>query len=344
MTETSKIRIRISNKLRWGILGCANIAVEAVMPAIAASELNVLEAVASRDVAKGRAVAERFGIAKAYGSYEELLRDPDIDAVYIPLPNHLHKEWTIKAAEAGKHVLCEKPIALNAREAEEMAEACARAGVVLAEAFMYRHHPRIDTILGLVRGGEIGELRAIRGSFTFNNAEDHANIRLRPEWGGGSLYDVGVYPLTAARLITGSEPEAVTVHALFSPEHGNVDMMASGLVEFAGGVSLAFDCGMWADYRNTLEIVGTKGRIEVPESFKPEPGTPDCIVYANGQRRVIEPSPVNQYSLQADDFARAVFGETPQRFAPDDAVKNMRLVEACLLSARERRRVTLGNQ
>ncbi|MBB6669849.1 Gfo/Idh/MocA family protein [Cohnella nanjingensis] len=327
-------------KLRWGIIGGANIAVNAVMPAIAQSELNALEAVASRDTAKGRAVADKFGIAKAYGRYEELLADPEIDAVYIPLPNHLHREWAIRAAEAGKHVLCEKPLVLNAREAQEMVDACRQAGVHLAEAFMYRHHPRMAKVRELIRSGGIGELRAIRGAFTFNNAGDAANIRYRADWGGGGLYDVGVYPLTAARYVMEREPEAVTVQALFSPAHDNVDMMASGLVEFAGGVSLTFDCGMWADFRNFVEIVGTEGRIEIPQTFLPGAETPDYVLHAKGERREEPASQVNQYTLQADNFARAVWGEPP-RFAPEDAVLNMKLIDACYRSARERTRVTL---
>ncbi|MCC3375083.1 Gfo/Idh/MocA family protein [Cohnella sp. REN36] len=329
-----------NRKLRWGIVGGANIAVNAVMPAIAQTELGVLEAVGSRDAAKSREIADKFGIAKAYGSYEELLADPAVDAVYIPLPNHLHREWAIRAAEAGKHVLCEKPLALDAREAQEMADACRNAGVHLAEAFMYRHHPRMRKIRELIRSGAIGELRAIRGAFTFNNAGDAANIRYRAEWGGGGLYDVGVYPLTAARYLLEREPEAVTVQAFFSPGHDNVDMMASGLVEFAGGVALTFDCGMWADFRNFVEIVGTEGRIEIPETFLPRADSPDYILHAKGERREEPASRVNQYALQADSFARTVFGEAPA-FEPEDAVLNMKLIDACYRSARERTRITL---
>jgi predicted dehydrogenase len=167
----------MTQKLRWGIMGCAQIATGSVMPAIQESETGVIHAIASRGLTKSSAVAAEFGIEKAYGSYEELLADPDVDAVYIPLPNHLHCEWVIRAAEAGKHVLCEKPVALNSREAEAMVAACRKAGVLLAEAYMYRHHPRIAELQEIIASGEIGELRSIRGTFTYNDATDTSNIR-----------------------------------------------------------------------------------------------------------------------------------------------------------------------
>lgn len=330
-----------NRQLRWGIVGCAGIAINAVMPAIQQSSTGSLAAVASRNLEKSREVASRFDVPKAYGSYEELLADEDIDAVYIPLPNHLHKLWAIRAAEAGKHVLCEKPLALTAAEAEEMAAAAAKAGVVLAEAFMYRHHPRWSRIRTILDGGEIGELRAIRGAFTFNNAEDLANIRLKPEWGGGSLYDVGCYPLSAARFLLGQEPEAVTVLAQFSDRHGGVDMMASGLAEFPGGIGLTFDCGMWTEHRQLLEIVGSEGTIELPLAFTAGGEDAAFTVTVRGEKRAEVPEAANPYVVELDDFAAAAFGERPQRFAPADAVKGMAVLEACLASARERRRVEL---
>jgi D-xylose 1-dehydrogenase (NADP+, D-xylono-1,5-lactone-forming) len=325
-------------KLRFGVLGCAKIAVRAVIPGIQSSESCEVVAIASRDQAKANETAAELNIPKAYGSYEELLADDQIDAVYIPLPNHLHKEWTIRAAEAGKHVLCEKPIALNANEASEMVEACNKAGVKLAEAFMYRHHPRYEQIKAIIDSGEIGTIRGIHGTFTFNNAKDVTNVRYKRYMGGGSIYDVGCYPLSAARLILESEPEAVTVQAFFSPEHDYVDMFASGLVEFPGNIPLTFDCGMWAAFRNTLEIVGTEGRIEVPEAFI---GNPNFYVVTNDQRREVEFPQMNQYSLQADSFAKSIFQDAPLRFDPIDAVKNMRVIDACLKSANERIRVVL---
>lgn len=328
-------------RLRWGILGCAAIADRAVIPAIQASETGELIGIASRDESKAKAKAEQFGIPKSYGSYEALLADPDIDAVYIPLPNHMHKEWTIEAAKAGKHILCEKPLALNGSEAQEMVDFCEEAGVHLAEAFMYRHHPRIARVKEIIASGEIGDLRAIRGVFTYNGAASAGDIRQVKAWGGGGLYDVGVYPLSAARLIMGVEPEAVTVHALFSPEHDDVDMMASGLVEFPGNVALTFDCGMWATFRNELEIVGTEGTIVLKPSFLPSKENDDITIQVGSAIRKEGPYGVDAYVAQSDQFAKVVRGEEPPAYPSQDAVASMRLIDACLESARKRQRVVL---
>ncbi|OBZ13126.1 Gfo/Idh/MocA family protein [Bacillus sp. FJAT-26390] len=331
-----------TDKLKWGILGCAGIAKRAVIPGLKLSELNEVAAIASRSLDNAKKTAEELHIETAYGSYEELLADPSIDVVYIPLPNHLHREWTIRAAEAGKHILCEKPLALTAKEAAEMAEAAAKAGVLLSEAFMYRYHPRYDMIKKLIDAGEIGEVRGIRSAFTFNNAGHKENVRYRKEWGGGSIYDVGCYPINAARLLLGKEPEAVTVQALFSPEHDDVDMMASGLVEFEGSVSLTFDCGMWAAFRNPLEVLGSDGTIEVPSAFVTgEPGSGNFFVSAKGERREVEVPHVNAYTAQADHLAQAIKGGTQLQFGGSDAVRNMKVIDACLESAHERKRVLL---
>jgi predicted dehydrogenase len=334
----------VANQLRWGILGCAGIAERAVIPGIHASETGVVAAIASRDLAKSKEMAAKLNIGQAYGSYEEILADSEIDAVYIPLPNHLHMEWTLRAAQAGKHVLCEKPIALDAVQAEKMVTACEQAGVQLAEAFMYRHHPRYDRIKDIIRSGEIGAIRGIHGSFTFNNAASSGNVRFHRYMGGGSLYDVGCYPISAARYLLEQEPNAATMHAFFSPEHDDVDMMASGLLEFTGGVALTFDCGMWAAGRNTLEVVGALGRIELPSAFvtHPSPGSNFFVITKDGRREVDVPD-VNQYALQADDMAYAIWGKRPLRFEAMDAVRNMRVMDACLQSAREHVRVVISN-
>ncbi|WP_110930845.1 Gfo/Idh/MocA family protein [Paenibacillus bouchesdurhonensis] len=333
----------MDKKLRFGILGCAGIAIKDVMPAIQKSEYGVLAAVASRNLEKSKSVAEQFGIATAYGSYEELIEDTTIEAIYIPLPNHLHKEWAIRAMEAGKHVLCEKPIALDSEEAAEMAAVAKRKGVVLAEAFMYRHHPRWRRIREIIESGELGELRLIRGAFTYNNAKDLDNIRLQPEWGGGSLYDVGCYPISAARFILGQEPEAITVHAQFSDKHFGVDMMAAGIVEFPGGLALTFDCGMWTEHRQLLEIVGSEGRIDIPHAFTVgDDQDASYTVTIRGESRVEgRDDKADPYAMEVDDLAKAVFGIQPPRFSPDDALQGMRVLEAGLASARERRRISL---
>lgn len=329
-------------KIRWGIIGCAGIAKRAVIPGIQQSETGEVSAIASRGLEKAKKTAEELNIPTAYGSYEELLADPNIDGVYIPLPNHLHKEWAIRAAEAGKHVLCEKPLAINASEAGEMVEACEKAGVVFAEAFMYRYHPRYTMIQDIIKSGEIGELRGIHGNFTFNNSKDMGNVRYKQEWGGGSLYDVGVYPISAARMLLDQEPQAATVHALFSEEHDNVDMMASGILEFGKGVALTFDCGMWAAFRNHLEILGTEGRIEVPSAFVVnQDETDNFYVFTNEGRREVEVPRLNQYALQADALGRSIRTGEPLPFPATDAIHNMKVLDACLTSAKERRRVEI---
>lgn len=329
-------------KLRWGIMGCAGIAIRAVVPGIQQSARGEVVAIASRNEAKAAETAAKLNIPKSHGSYEALLQDPDVDAVYIPLPNHLHKEWTIRAAEAGKHVLCEKPFSIDASEAEEMVAACERHGVKLAEAFMYRHHPRYSRIREIIASGEIGTVRGIHGTFTFNSSGNTTNFRNNQEMGGGSIYDIGVYPISAARLLLGQEPEAATVHAFFSPEHGGVDMMASGLLEFPGSVGLTFDCAMWAAGRNTLEVLGTEGRIELPSAFVCNPSQPSVFyVTVKGNRREETMEPINQYSLQADDLAASVLDGAPLAFPASDAIANMRVIDACLESARTRSRVVV---
>lgn len=329
-----------NRKLRWGILGCAGIAKRAFIHGVEQSVSGTVAAIASRDEAKAKETAEQFGIPTYYGSYEALLRDDSLDAVYIPLPNHLHKEWTIRAAEHGKHVLCEKPIALNAEEAKEMAAACEQAGVQLAEAFMYRHHPRYTRIKEIIKSGEIGTVRNIQGTFTFNNAANGDNVRFHKRMGGGSLYDLGVYPISAARYILEAEPEAATVHVFYSREHDDVDMMAAGLLEFADSVALSFVCSMWASHRNFMEILGTEGRIEVPNAYGSNAGSNLSVITGAGERKE-DISSINHFTLQAEDFATVIFANSAPRFGPQDAVKNMRVVDACQRSARERARITI---
>ncbi|MBY0144250.1 Gfo/Idh/MocA family protein [Neobacillus niacini] len=329
-------------KILWGIIGCAGIAKHSVIPGIQKSETGEVAAIASRGLDKAKQTAEELNIPTAYGSYEELLADPTIEVVYIPLPNHMHKEWVIRAAEAGKHVLCEKPLALTAQEAQEMVAACEKAGVAFAEAFMYRYHPRYNVIHDIIQSGEIGEIRGIHGTFTFNNAKDKNNIRYKQDWGGGSLYDVGVYPISAARMLLNEEPQAATVHALLSEEHDYVDMMASGILEFNKGVALTFDCGMWAAFRNTLEVLGTDGRIEVPSAFVVNQDERDnFFVHTKDGRREVEVPHLNQYALQADAIGRSIRNGEPLPFPASDAVLNMKVLDACLTSARERRRVEI---
>ncbi|OWA37835.1 oxidoreductase [Saccharibacillus sp. O16] len=327
-------------KLRWGIMGTAAIAESAFIPAVQESERGQVLAVASRNVEKSRKMADRTGVPRSYGSYEELLADPEIDAVYIPLPNHLHKEWTIRAAQAGKHVLCEKPAALNAEETAEMLRVCEEQGVLFAEAFMYRYGSKHQRVRQIMESGEIGEIRALHGVFNYCTPDDKGNVRFNQAMGGGSIYDVGVYPISAARMILGTEPIWASAHAFFSPEHDDVDMAANGLLAFPGGVALSFECGMWAYNRSYFEITGTLGRIELPCMFGWREN-PQIIVITDQQRREEKLPCVNHYTLQADAFAQAVCGEAPLPYPSADAIGNMRAVDACLRSAREGIRVSL---
>ena len=327
-----------TKKVRWGILSTASIAKRSVIPGIQESKRNEVVAVASRSLEKAQEFSNELGIPKAYGSYEALLDDPEIDAVYIPLPNHLHKAWTIKAAEAGKHVLCEKPIAIDTKEVMEMATFCKDAGVMLVEAYMYRHQERYEAIKDRIKNGEIGEVRGMHGVFTFNGANNKDNIRFRKDWGGGSIYDVGCYPISAARFLLDKEPVAVTTHALFSPEHGDVDMMASGLMEFPNDIALTFDCGMWAESRNTLEILGSEGRIVLPTAFL---GDQSYQIIKNGETEMIHADNINPYALQADRFAESILDGKAVKFSTEDMLGNMKAIEGALLSAEKKERIIL---
>jgi xylose dehydrogenase (NAD/NADP) len=331
-----------TTKLRWGILGCAAIAKGSFIPGVRESQTGMIQAISSRSFDKAKDTAAEFEIPTFYGSYAEILEDPDIDAVYIPLPNHLHKEWTVRAAAAGKHVLCEKPIALDEAEAKEMVDACEYAGVFLAEAYMYRHHPRWQIMKDIMQSGEIGEIRNIHATYTCNHSHLQENVRFHRHMGGGSIYDVGCYPITAARFLLDQEPFATTVKALFSPKHDDVDMMATGLLEFPGDIALSFDCAMWASPRNTLEILGTNGRIQAHSAFvsRPNPSCHFFIVNDTEMREMIVPYE-NPYALQADDLAYAIWERKPLRFQPKDAIFNMRALDACLRSAREHVRIQI---
>ncbi|MBO7744306.1 Gfo/Idh/MocA family oxidoreductase [Paenibacillus sp. MWE-103] len=332
-------------KLRWGIMGCAQIAAKAFIPSVRVSDMQAIAAVASRDEAKARSYADTHGIPGAYGSYQDLLTDPNIDAVYIPLPNHLHREWTIEAARAGKHVLVEKPMAVTASDAAAMVEACERFGVHLQENVMYRCHPRYDRIKDILRSGEIGTIRGVHGVFTSDRSALAGDIRFVREMGGGSLYDIGCYLFSAARYLLETEPVAATAQAFFSPDHGGVDMMASGLVEFPGDAALTYQCGLWADFANTLEIRGTRGTIRLPSAFSLRGDlSPDIQVTANGETRTEPFERGNQQQALLDGFARAVLLGEPEAIGPWDGVRNLRVIEASLTSAREKRRVTIEPQ
>jgi predicted dehydrogenase len=323
-------------KVRWGVLGVARIATEKVIPAMQKGRWSVVTAIASRDRAKAEAAALRLGIPKAYGSYEELLSDPDIDAIYNPLPNHLHVPWTTNAAERGKHVLCEKPIALSAAEARQLLDVRDRTRVKIQEAFMVRTHPQWVRAWELVRGGHIGELRAMLGAFSYFN-QDPANIRNIPEFGGGGVMDIGCYLINTSRFIFDREPSRVAGLIERDPSM-KVDRLASMLLDFDGGHSAGTCSTQMVPYQR-IHIFGTRGRIEVEIPFNAPPDRP-CRLFVDsgadlfgGSVQTIELSICDQYTIQADLFSKAILDRTDVPSPLEDAVRNMACIEAVFRSA-----------
>jgi predicted dehydrogenase len=327
--------------VRWGVLGCAGIAAKAVIPAIQSSRLGRVEAIASRDPGRAGEMAARFGIAKAYGSYEALLADPEIDAIYNPLPNHLHVPMTIRALEQGKPVLCEKPTALNADEATKLAAAQKAAGLPVAEAFMVRHHPQWKRARVLIAEGRIGEARAIQTIFSYY-LDDPRNVRNQASIGGGGLYDVGCYAINTARFLFGSEPKRAIALVERDPAFGT-DRLTSGLLEFPEGRQLAFTCSTQLSLTQKVTVLGTRGRLEIPVPFNAPADKPTVLVVddgrdlAGGGREEIAIEPVDQYREQADAFAAAVLSGEPLISGIDDAVANMKAIDALIRSAKSGR-------
>ncbi|MBV9929282.1 MAG: Gfo/Idh/MocA family oxidoreductase [Acidobacteria bacterium] len=326
----------MNEKVRWGVLGAAKIAVEKVIPAMQKGAWSEVRGLASRDAGAAARAARELGIAKSYGSYEELLADPEIEAVYNPLPNHLHVPWTLKAAAAGKHVLCEKPIALNAEEARLLLDARDRWGVKIQEAFMVRTHPQWLAARGLVRSGRVGELRAIEAFFSYFN-RDPANIRNIPEAGGGALMDIGCYPIQISRFVYGAEPRRVLGFVERDPEM-KTDRLTSAILEFETGRA-AFTCSTQLAPHQRVELVGTQGRIEIEIPFNAPPDRPTRILVDDGSAlgganaETIEFPPCDQYTIQGDLFSRAVREGTGQAAPLEDAVSNMAVIDAVFRSA-----------
>jgi D-xylose 1-dehydrogenase (NADP+, D-xylono-1,5-lactone-forming) len=327
----------MADKIRWGVISTAKIARTAVIPAIKASRNGIVYGVASREASKARAYADELGIECAYGSYEEMLADPNIDAVYNPLPNDGHAPWSIAAAKAGKPTLCEKPLAMNAEEAQQMVDAFRAEGVLLAEAFMYRYHPQHTQIRKLLDDGTIGPLKLIDACFTYSMALSVTdNVRLKPELGGGGLMDVGCYCINACRMITGEEPDAVTGQQVIGPVSG-VDEFFVGTLHFPSGVVAHFDCGMRARFRQQYTVIGPDGSITAEQAFRPpEDDTTNITVWpGKGDPRTIVVPATNQYRLMVEDFADAVKQGHKMTYDPADSVKNMRVIDALLRAAQD---------
>lgn len=317
--------------LRWGVLSTANIAQEKVIPGLRRAAGCEVVAIASRDEARARAAARRLGIDRAHGSYDALLADPEVDAVYVPLPNHLHARWTIEAARAGKHVLCEKPLAMTVDEAQGMVDACRDAGVLLMEAFMYRLHPSWVAVRELVASGRIGRLRAIDSWFSYFN-DDPANIRNQPEAGGGALYDIGCYCVNLSRMLFAAEPDRVLGTVIRDPELG-IDVLTSGLLGFGDGVA-TFTCSTRTEPDQRVDVYGTEGRISIEIPFNIPPDRPTRVLVAAGgdppvtpATEVLEFATADPYAVEAERFAAAVQAGGPVPVPPADGVANLRVLE-----------------
>jgi predicted dehydrogenase len=325
-----------TQKVRWGVLGAARIATVKVIPAMQAGEWSEVVGVASRDPAKAAAAAAKLRIPKSYGSYEAMIADPEIDAIYNPLPNHLHVPWTIRAAEAGKHVLCEKPIALNASEAETLLEVRARTGVHIQEAFMTRVNPQWLRVVEEVRSGRLGEIRAYAGVFSYFN-DDPANIRNKPEWGGGALMDIGCYLINTSRMIFGREPRRVAAVIERDARMG-IDILTSLMLDFAPGQA-AGTCSTQLVPAQRVIVYGSRGRIDVEIPFNAPPDRPCRLFVDDGStlsgtwKETIELPTCNQYTVQGDLFSRAVRGQGPLPYPLEDSVLNMRVIDAVFKAA-----------
>jgi predicted dehydrogenase len=324
------------DKIRWGVLSTAKIGREKVIPATQKSELGIVTAIASRDLSRAKAAATELKIEKPYGSYQELLSDRNVDAVYIPLPNHLHVPWSLRALKAGKHVLCEKPIGLSVAEAEQLAgAAAARPKLKVMEAFMYRFHPQWQAARQFVQEGRIGQLRTIHTSFSYYN-DDPQNIRNQRDIGGGALMDIGCYPISLSRFIFDAEPQRVLGHIERDPGT-QVDRLTSGVLEFFQGTA-TFTCATQLVPYQRVNIYGTSGRIEIEIPFNAPPDVP-CRMWVQLGTKPGTPIeeirfPVcDQYTLQADAFVRAIVDGTPVPTPLADALANMRVIERVVASA-----------
>jgi predicted dehydrogenase len=322
-------------------LGTGRHAANTVIPAIQASEHGEVVAIASRNGARAQESARDLGIATSYDSYEALLADPNVDIIYNPLPNHLHKEWSIKAAQAGKHVLCEKPIALNAAEAVEMVATFRAAGRKLAEAFQWRHHPQGLRMRELMLSGAIGEPRMIDAGFSFM-LDRPDDVRWVPEYGGGALYDVGCYPISFARFIMGMEPVSVTAQIHWNAS--GVDDLVVATLEFPNGVLAHINCAFILPLRRYTEVIGSTGGLYANKTYNPR-GKGETIVRTDADRDVVETvqlPQVDSYVLMAEDFNKAVMENRPTVYPAEDAVGNMQVIDAIFRAGREGRRVDVG--
>ncbi len=328
----------MSRKVKWGILSTANIAVRKVIPAMLSCQNAEIVAVGSRSHEKAKAVAKQFNFPKAYGTYEELFSDPEIEAIYNPLPNHMHGEWTIRAASYGKHVLCEKPLARNVAEARRIREASEEYRVKISEAFMIVTHPQWLRTRDVVNSGRIGKLRSASGFFSYFNV-DPANVRNVEEYAGGALMDIGCYPVRTSRFVFGEEPVRVFACIERDPSF-KTDRLTSGILEFPRGQSIFTSSTQMVPYQK-MQFFGTEGRVDVEIPFNAPADKPARMFIDNGKdlyasaSQVIETFPVcDQYTIQADLFSKAIRDNTDPPNTLEDSIHNMATIEALFQSAR----------
>jgi predicted dehydrogenase len=308
-----------------------------VTPAIQAASNSEVVAIASRDIDSASAAAAKLGISDAYGTYEGLLAADNVDAVYIPLPNDMHAQWVLEAAQAGKHILCEKPLAMSQDQASEMMLVCAEAGVKLQEAFMYRHHPTWVESVRLLRSGAIGDLLAVQSWFSYSN-DDPTNIRNRLENGGGAVMDIGCYNINLSRMLFDAEPTSIASIVYRDPTM-RIDTMTSAVLEFPGGGQSSFTCSMRSEEYQRVHIFGTHGRIDIEVPFNIPTDRETRVYLSRGGDPPVDPATktivfpkVNQYTIQAELFADAILNNSDVAVSPSDAVANMAVIEAVLSS------------
>lgn len=342
----------MAQRLRWGILGTGNIARQ-FSAGVNASHRCQLAAVASRQQASADAFARDYQIANAYGDYGALLRDPSVDAIYVSLPNSLHHEWTIRALEAGKHVLCEKPFAMSVEESRQMFDAAQRAGRLVMEAFMYRSHPLTHAVADAIKGGEIGQVKIVRTSFCYRTRKIEGNVRFDPALGGGVLMDVGCYCINFSRFIAGEEPSVLL--AAGNRHETGVDDLVCGTLQFPSGILASFTCGMSTQADNTAYVLGTEGYIEIPVPWKPPvkgaqftiargippkmdsaAASPTAPPAPPPRQTISVDAPTELYGMEADDFAAAVIDGKPLPVTPEDTLGNMLAIEKLLLQIQSR--------
>ncbi|NIJ44184.1 putative dehydrogenase [Wenyingzhuangia heitensis] len=332
----------MSKKITWGVLSTANIAVKKVIPAMQLGTYSEIKAIASRNLENAIEIAKDLNIGTAYGSYDELLNDPTIEAVYIPLPNHLHVEWILKALKAGKHVLCEKPIGLNAKQAKQLLEQTQQyPKLKVMEGFMYRFHPRWNVVKEHIKKGTIGDLKNIHSTFTYYNV-DPTNIRNKPEVGGGSLLDVGCYCVSLSRFLFEEEPIKVLANINYDPVL-KTDYLVSAILQFPKGTA-TFTCSTQLLKREYAEIIGTEGAIEIPHSFIPSKDDESKIVIANtSEHKEIVFKKCNQYTLQGDAFSLAILNNTEVPTSLQDALDNMIVIDQLFKSGKEQKWIEINH-